>query len=125
MLALDMGDQVNIYELAERMIRLCGYQPHRDIEIKITGLRPGENLVEAMIGPQETAETLPDSSILGINPVRLPRQVLDDALDHLDSLSVAGDHTGARKALLKLAAPATDEPPGAAPFGGRSSSTTR
>jgi FlaA1/EpsC-like NDP-sugar epimerase len=109
MLALDMGDQVNIYALAERMIRLCGYQPHRDIEIKITGLRPGENLVEAMIGPQETTYTLPDSSILAIDPVRIPRQELEDALDLLDTLSVAGDHTGARRALLKLAAPATTD----------------
>jgi len=33
--------------------------------------------------------------------------VLDDALDHLDALSIAGDHAGARRALLDLAAPAT------------------
>jgi FlaA1/EpsC-like NDP-sugar epimerase len=107
MLALDMGDQVNIYELAERMIRLCGYQPHRDIEIKITGLRPGENLFESLIGPQETAEALPGSPFVGINPVRLPRVVLDDALGHLDTLSVAGDHASAREALLRLATWAT------------------
>jgi len=124
MLALDMGDQVNIYALAERMIRLCGYQPHRDIEIKITGLRPGENLVEAMIGPQETTETLPDSSIVGINPVRIPRAVLDQALDHLDTLSNAGDHSGARKALLKLAAPATSEQPEGGPSLGDRAPTT-
>ncbi len=52
-LALEMGEQVNIYELAERMIRLCGLRPHVDIEIEITGLRPGEKLSEAVIGPAE------------------------------------------------------------------------
>jgi FlaA1/EpsC-like NDP-sugar epimerase len=107
MLALDMGEQVNIYELAERMIRLCGYLPHRDIEIRFTGLRPGENLVEAMIGPAEMTEPLEGGTILGIKPVRIPRQVLDDALDLLDTLSIAGDHAEARQALLDLAAPAT------------------
>jgi FlaA1/EpsC-like NDP-sugar epimerase len=108
MLALDMGDQVNIYELAERMIRLCGYQPHRDIEIRVTGLRPGENLVEAVTGPRETYERLAGSSIFGIVPVRLPRDTLDDTLDYLDRLSVAGDHDTVRSVLLDVAKPATD-----------------
>jgi FlaA1/EpsC-like NDP-sugar epimerase len=106
MLALDMGEQVNIHELAERMIRLCGYQPYRDIEIRFTGLRPGENLVEAMIGPRESSEMLDGGSIMGIHPVRVPRDVLDEALDHLDTLSIAGDQVGARQALLELTSPA-------------------
>ena len=50
------------------------------------------------------------------------RQELEDALDHLDTLSVAGDHTGARRALLKLAAPATTNDPNAS--GDRSSTTS-
>ena len=54
-LALEMGEQVNIYALAERMIRLCGLRPHDDIEIKVTGLRPGERLAESLIGPAETS----------------------------------------------------------------------
>ncbi len=40
-LALEMGEQVNIYALAERMIRLCGLRPHDDIEIKVTGTAAG------------------------------------------------------------------------------------
>ena len=55
-LALEMGEQINIFELAERMIRLCGRVPHADIEIAVTGLRPGENLVEALVGPAERRE---------------------------------------------------------------------
>jgi FlaA1/EpsC-like NDP-sugar epimerase len=106
MLALDMGEQVNIYELAERMIRLCGYQPHRDIEIRTTGLRPGENLTEAVIGPNETSQLLPGGSIMELHPVRIPSGVLDEALDHLDTLSVKGDHEATKIALLELASPA-------------------
>ena len=109
MLALDMGEQVNIYELAERMIRLCGFKPHRDIEIRTTGLRPGENLTEAVIGPNETSEMLPGGSIMELHPVRIPAGALDEALDHLDTLSVKGDHDATRHALLELAQPAAVE----------------
>lgn len=43
---LDMGEQVRIYDVAEKMIRYYGKEPGRDIEIKLTGLRPGEKLYE-------------------------------------------------------------------------------
>ncbi len=50
---LDMGEQVRIYDLAENLIRLMGYEPHRDIEIKVTGLRPGEKLYEERLMAEE------------------------------------------------------------------------
>jgi FlaA1/EpsC-like NDP-sugar epimerase len=45
---LDMGKPVKIVELARQMVRLSGLQPDRDIEIKFTGLRPGEKLFEEL-----------------------------------------------------------------------------
>jgi FlaA1/EpsC-like NDP-sugar epimerase len=50
---LDMGQQVNILELARDLIRLSGFVPYRDIPIRITGARPGERLYEEMLTKEE------------------------------------------------------------------------
>lgn len=50
----DMGEQVNISNLACRMISLSGYTPNKDIEIKYVGLRPGEKLYEEMLTSSES-----------------------------------------------------------------------
>jgi FlaA1/EpsC-like NDP-sugar epimerase len=50
---LDMGSPRKILELAREMIRLSGLEPGRDIQIAITGLRPGEKLNEELTGPTE------------------------------------------------------------------------
>ena len=45
---LDMGEPVVIREMAELLIRLCGYEPYKDIQITYTGIRPGEKLYEEL-----------------------------------------------------------------------------
>ncbi len=46
---LDMGEPVKIYDLAAQMIRLHGMEPHKDVTIEITGLRPGEKIYEELL----------------------------------------------------------------------------
>lgn len=50
---LDMGEPVKIVSLAEKLIKLSGYEPYVDIDIQFTGLRPGEKLYEELILPTE------------------------------------------------------------------------
>jgi FlaA1/EpsC-like NDP-sugar epimerase len=56
-LVFDMGEQVRIIDVARKMIRLSGLEPDKDIDVVITGLRPGEKLYEELFN--DTEETLP------------------------------------------------------------------
>ena len=53
----DMGKPVKIIDLAKKMIQLAGYEPYKDIDIQIVGLRPGEKLYEELLN--DTSKTLP------------------------------------------------------------------
>jgi FlaA1/EpsC-like NDP-sugar epimerase len=110
-LALEMGEQVNIYSLAERMVRLCGLHPHSDIEILITGLRPGERLDEAVVGPAETSAPTGDGSpVLRISPVHLEHDTLTAGLAVLERQVAEGDDAAVKATLLGLAVPAMGVP---------------
>ena len=50
---LDMGEPIRILDMAEKMIKLAGLRPHKDIKIVFTGLRPGERLTETLFQPDE------------------------------------------------------------------------
>ena len=51
----DMGKPIKILDMAERMIRLSGLKPYEDIDIEITGLRPGEKLFEELLNDSSTS----------------------------------------------------------------------
>ncbi|NOQ75655.1 MAG: NAD-dependent epimerase/dehydratase family protein [Crocinitomix sp.] len=60
----DMGESVRIYDLAKKMVKLSGLELGRDIEIKITGLRPGEKLYEELLTNEENSQETHHPQIL-------------------------------------------------------------
>jgi O-antigen biosynthesis protein WbqV len=66
---LNMGQPVRIVELAERMIRLSGLEPGRDIEIKFIGIRPGERLHEILFAREEPTAPIGIDGIVAARPV--------------------------------------------------------
>jgi FlaA1/EpsC-like NDP-sugar epimerase len=52
-MVLDMGEPVRLMEFAEELIRLHGLEPYKDIDIHVTGLRPGEKLFEEILTAEE------------------------------------------------------------------------
>jgi FlaA1/EpsC-like NDP-sugar epimerase len=83
---LDMGEPVNILHLAERLIRLSGRIPGRDIPIEIIGARPGEKVVEDIVAPDE--EQLPSGhpSIVVSRPPVPDRAAVHRAVAELEHL---------------------------------------
>ena len=86
---LDMGEPVHIDDLARNLIRLSGFEPDVDIEIKYTGLRPGEKLYEEMLMDEEGLRSTANHLIHIGQPLRIDEEklrqqlvLLEDACNH-------------------------------------------
>ncbi len=79
----DMGEPVKIWDLATRMISLSGLKPGKDIEIKETGLRPGEKLYEELLNEREHTIATHHKKIM-IARVRI--YDYRDVVEHLERL---------------------------------------
>lgn len=102
---LDMGEPVKIYDLAKKMVHLTGLEiknkqnPHGDIEIKITGLRPGEKLYEELlIGDDEKATRHP--RIKAANEVCLSWAEMQALLSEFSEASINYDLVKIRELML-------------------------
>ncbi len=69
---LDMGKQIRIEELAQRLVRLRGLRPRVDIPIKYIGIRPGEKLHEELLGADEQVVVTSHPAILRVQALRSP-----------------------------------------------------
>lgn len=96
-----MGEPVKIIDLARRMIELQGLVPERDIEIKITGLRPGEKLTEALVDVNEVARPKADGITEAAPLAPLPT-IAPEALAALEAAALAGDEFAVRSQLFAL-----------------------
>jgi O-antigen biosynthesis protein WbqV len=73
---LNMGQPVKIVDLAERMIRLSGLEPGRDIDITFTGIRPGERLQEILFAREEPTASIGIDGIVAAKPVAPPLEAM-------------------------------------------------
>lgn len=103
---LDMGEPVVIYDLAERMIRLSGRKPGTDIEIEITGVRPGEKLVEELKALNEAECPTAHASISRVSTVAIDAEQLEKAV--IDLADLAGELDNERCGELLRAMAASD-----------------
>lgn len=80
---LDMGEPVLIKDLAHQMIRLAGLVPEKDIEVKYTGLRPGEKMYEELFYEEEAPEKTRHESIMLAKPRPASLKELNKLLEKL------------------------------------------
>ena len=113
-MVLDMGKPVRIVDLAERMIQLAGYKPRVDIDIKFTGLRPGEKLYEELFDPSEVAEGRTDEGYVVASPRIMDRRLVDKTLKEMLSCAEREDAARALELLAHIVPeyhkPAPDSP---------------
>ena len=80
---LDMGKPIKIYDLACSMIRLAGYEPEKDIPIKIIGLRPGEKLSEELALDEESVDKSSHNQIFVLRKDQYNTENMENTLQKL------------------------------------------
>jgi len=99
---LDMGTPVKILDLARNMITLAGFEPDDDIEIRFTGARPGEKIVEELRIEDENMLTTSHAKIRSFQGRRLTLQELAPWIAELQHLLWHRDSAGALEHMKLL-----------------------
>jgi O-antigen biosynthesis protein WbqV len=101
--ALDMGEQVNLHDLAREVIRLAGLIPGEDIQITYSGLGQGEKLSEELV---EAGEALQQCGVERVKRVLTPHgggtPALEDRIRELERMSLTGDAVGVVRQLWSM-----------------------
>jgi len=80
---LDMGEPVRIADLASDLISLSGLIPEQDIEIKFTGLRPGEKLFEELLSAEDGTNTTHHEKIFTAKIKEISKEQMDKYIEEL------------------------------------------
>nr|WP_209280111.1 nucleoside-diphosphate sugar epimerase/dehydratase [Desulfobaculum xiamenense] len=99
---LRMGRPVRIADMAADLIRLSGREPGRDVEIRFTGLRPGEKLYEELITQDEGVVPTGHNKIMVLRGQTCESAELAPLIDDLKAAADARDHTLIRQNLVRI-----------------------
>ena len=94
---LDMGEPVKIYDMAVNLIKLSGLEPNVDVEIKFTGLRPGEKLYEEILMAEEGLEATKHDKIHIAEPMNINMKMVENKLQKLNDLLETSDNEDKEK----------------------------
>jgi len=108
---LDMGEPVKIYDLAKSLIELSGYTLGEDMEIEITGMRPGEKLYEELLMDEENLEETKHEKIFITEPMDLTMDDVEEKLDMFREI-INNENTSKEeiKETMKKCVPTYKEP---------------
>lgn len=99
---LDMGKPVKIHDLAVNLIKLSGYEPGKDIEIKVTGLRPGEKLYEELLMDEEGLTETKHKKIFIGKPSSFDLDTLKVEIDEIMKIAESGNKVMLREKLHEI-----------------------
>jgi FlaA1/EpsC-like NDP-sugar epimerase len=100
---LDMGELVKIYDVACELIRLSGLEPHKDIPVVFTGVRPGEKLFEEVLTAEEGVEPTTHPKIFKAKIRRLlGQEALNDKIEKLKDFAQRQDRAAIIQTLQEV-----------------------
>ena len=99
---LDMGEPVKIYDLAKNLIKLSGFEPNKDIEIEVTGLRPGEKLYEELLMAEEGLQDTQNKLIHIGKPIEFDKDNFEDKLEVLKETAYKEDAMAVRRLVKEF-----------------------
>lgn len=99
---LDMGEPVKILDLAEKLIKLSGYTPYENMEIKFTGLRPGEKLYEELLLDKDNATETQYNKIFIEKPIKYDVEIFNENIKNLEKATHQNEKTVVVEALKKI-----------------------
>ena len=101
---LDMGEPIRIADLARDMIELSGLRPGIDIEVQFVGIRPGERLVERLVGANEVLQPTDQPKIfqLGFQENGYDWSALTADIAELEQRSLTGDAAGVVHVMQRM-----------------------
>lgn len=99
---LEMGIPIKIADMAEDLIRLSGFEPHVDIDIRYIGLRPGEKLMEELITDGEGIVETSHEKIMVLKGQTCEIEKLNSRIDEIMELVAKEDGEGIKRKLREM-----------------------